>query len=102
MECRRCPRKNPMLNIIKHYKLWFGVSAVLVLVALIALSVYGMRFGIDFNGGALTQVKFAGSVPPTSEIRQALVDANFRDAVVQPAGEHSVIVRTGPQQKEEH
>lgn len=91
-----------MLNIIKYYKFWFIVSAVIVALGIIALIVYGINFGIDFKGGTLTQLKFTKQVPPTPEIRQVLIDSGFPDAVVQPAGESSVIVRTGPQEKEAH
>ncbi|MBI2355792.1 MAG: protein translocase subunit SecF [Candidatus Doudnabacteria bacterium] len=91
-----------MLNIIKHYKFWFGVSGVFALIGIIALIVYGLNFGIDFRGGTLTQVRFPDTVPAASEVRAVLIEAGFHDAVVQPAGEQSVIIRTGPQEKEEH
>lgn len=91
-----------MLNIIKHYKFWFTVSAALALVGVIALGFYGLNFGIDFRGGTLSQFKFESAVPAQQDIRQTLLDAGFRDATVQVAGEQSIIVRTGPQEKEDH
>ncbi|MBI4049410.1 MAG: protein translocase subunit SecF [Candidatus Doudnabacteria bacterium] len=91
-----------MINIIKHYRFWFLVSGTLLLIGIIALIAYGLNFGIDFKGGTLTQLKFAQTVPATQEIRQILLDSGFSDVIVQPAGEQSVIIRTGPQEKEEH
>lgn len=91
-----------MINIIKHYKFWFAVSGVLALIGIIALIAFGLNFGIDFRGGTLTQLIFVSGVPATSELRQTLADAGYKDAIVQPAGEKSVIIRTGPQEKEEH
>ncbi|OGE95526.1 MAG: protein-export membrane protein SecF, partial [Candidatus Doudnabacteria bacterium RIFCSPLOWO2_02_FULL_48_8] len=91
-----------MLNIIKHYKFWFLVSGVALAISIAALIAFGLNFGIDFNGGTLTQVKFGDNVPSAAEIRGFLGDSNFGDLVVQPAGERSAIVRTPPMEKKEH
>lgn len=91
-----------MLNIIKHYKFWFGVSAVIALASIVALIMYGLHFGIDFKGGTITQVKFTQNSPTAAEIRVALHESAFGDAVVQPTGESSLLIRTGPAEKEEH
>ena len=90
-----------MFNIIKYYKFWMGISLVLFLAGVVALSAFGLNLGIDFKGGSLTQVGFAER-PLINEIRTELHLQNFSDATVQPAGDKSVIIRTGPQEKEEH
>ncbi len=95
-----CQRKK-MLNIIKHYKIWMGISIALFLAGVIALAVYGLNLGIDFKGGTLTQVGFSNR-PSIDEIRTELHAQNFGDASVQPAGDKAVIIRTGPQEKEDH
>lgn len=91
-----------MLNIIKYYKFWFIVSGVLLLAGIVSLVAFGLRLGIDFKGGTLTEVSFTGETPGVSEIREVLVANNTSDAIIQPAGEKSVIIRTGPQEKEQH
>lgn len=95
-------RRKPMLNIIKHYKFWFSVSAVLAAIGLIALIIYGLNFGIDFKGGTLSQVKFTAELPAAADLRTVLHEAGFTDAQTQPAGERSIIIRTGPMEKAEH
>ncbi len=90
-----------MLNIIKYYKFWMGISIGLFLLGVIALVAFGLNLGIDFKGGTLTQVGFE-SRPLISEISSQLHMNGFADAKVQPAGDKDAIIRTGPQEKEEH
>jgi preprotein translocase subunit SecF len=90
-----------MLNIIKYYKFWMGISVILFLAGAISLGIFGLNLGIDFKGGTLTQVSFENR-PDINEIGSELHTQNFSGATVQPAGEKSAIIRTGPQEKEEH
>ncbi len=91
-----------MLNIIKYYKFWMGISVVLFLAGVILLSVYGLKLGIDFKGGTLTQIQFTNDRPQITEIASALHENGFGDAQVQPVGDKSAIIRTSPQEKEDH
>lgn len=91
-----------MLNIIKHYKFWYAVSAIFLTAAIASLILFGLKLGIDFKGGTLTQVLFSGSRPQTADIQSLLRENGFSDTLVQPAGEKSVIIRNGVQVKEEH
>ena len=54
-------------------KWWFiGASVVMLAVSLVSIAVKGgPRYGIDFKGGALMTVKWAGQ-PPVERIRAAL------------------------------
>ncbi|HYC79524.1 MAG TPA: protein translocase subunit SecF [Candidatus Binatia bacterium] len=91
-----------MLNIIKYYKLWFAVSALLFVIAVGALIAYGLNLGIDFKGGTLTELSFTGEqVPSAVEVKDILSQNHF-ESIVQEAGDKKVIVRTPPQEKEQH
>lgn len=90
-----------MLNFIKYYKVWFMVSGVLFLIAAISLGVYGLELGIDFKGGTLTQLQFETGVPGGDQLKDELSRAGF-ETQIQSAGGSSVIIRTGPQEKEQH
>ena len=69
--------------------------------AVLALALYGLKPGIDFTGGTLTQLKF--ETPRTSaEIAEAVSAAGIENPLVQPSDEGSVIIRTGPMEKEQH
>ncbi len=89
-----------MLNIIKHYKFWFGVSGALLIAAIIALSVFGLRFGIDFTGGTSTQLSFK-SAPDLNKIKE-VVNKDVSGSQVQSAGTSDVIIKTKPLEKADH
>jgi len=91
-----------MLNIIKYYKFWFMVSAVLLIAGIVALVLFGLNLGIDFKGGTLTQVQFAENVPALNEIQAVLDQSNISNSHIQPTGERSVIIRTGPLENDRH
>lgn len=89
-----------MLNIIKHYKFWFGLSAALFIASIISLSVFGLRFGVDFKGGTTTQLSFK-SAPDLNKVKEA-VSKNVDAAQIQTAGTSDVIIKTTPLEKEQH
>lgn len=47
-----------MFNTLKYHKFWFTVSGLILAFGIISLSLYGLRLGIDFKGGTLTELKF--------------------------------------------
>ena len=91
-----------MLNLMKYYKAWFLVSALISVVAIAALLVYGLKPGIDFRGGTLTQVGFANTLPDSAQVGETLKSAGFEGVQVQVLGERSMVIRTSPQENEEH
>ncbi len=88
-----------MLNIIKHYKFWFSVSAVLFIAGVISLSIYGLRPGLDFTGGSLAQISFKNQ-PNIQEIKNE-VSKVVDNAAVQTAGENDVIIKTKALEKDQ-
>lgn len=76
-----------MLNIIGKRQIHLAVSAILIVVAIISLSVKGLNFGVDFTGGSLIRLRFERHVS-AGEISQVLIsdplaDMNLKKAVVQ-------------------
>ena len=91
-----------MLNVIKYYKFWFAVSTILLLAGIASLLLFGLKPGIDFTGGTLTQIQFTKKVPSVTDVQALLVANKFNDAQIQPAGTNSMLIRTGPAEKEQH
>ncbi len=69
---------------------WMGKAKYFVALSLILLAVgwisvwrhRGMTYGIDFRGGTLVYVRFAGP-PPVQQIRKGLADAGLKNSSIQ-------------------
>ncbi len=85
------------IDFIGMRKVWFIISAILILVGFVSMAIpgRGFRLGVDFTGGLLTDVKFEKPVT-TSGVREAVVGAGVEGAQVQIASEDNtqVILRT--------
>lgn len=90
-----------MLDIIKHYKFWFTVSGVILVAGIISLSVFGLRLGIDFTGGTVTQLQFV-KTPDLSKIQGVLSSENVGGFKIQQSGNNGVIIETKPLEKSKH
>lgn len=76
------------------------VSAILIVLSIVSLSVRGLNFGLDFTGGTLIEVGYP-SPPDTTEMREKLANAGF-NAVVQTFGAATdIVVRIPPTDEEE-
>ncbi|MFC5143085.1 protein translocase subunit SecD [Streptomyces aureoversilis] len=85
-------RRGPRL--MHHRRIWLGVSAVLLALAVAGIGVRGLQLGVEFTGGRL--VEYGTSRPVDVEkARAAVGDAGFPRAVVQKSGDGDVVVRTG-------
>ncbi len=71
----------------KKYTWWISLLAILVSLGSIFLQ-GGLRYGVDFAGGILIQVRFSKGVE-ISEVRHALEASGLKDAMVQNFGEEN-------------
>lgn len=97
---------NMRFHIINRRKLWFLISALIILPGLFSIITQGFNLGIDFTGGTLIDVKFARPVT-VAEVRDALKTVNLENSTIQLAAtaqEHSssnVLIRTQVLSEEE-
>lgn len=90
-----------MLNIIKHYKFWFAVSGIILLLGIISLAVFHLRLGIDFRGGSQMQLQLSGT-PDINKIESVLNSENVGGTTVQQTGSSGVIIETPPITQAQH
>ncbi|MFI6829586.1 protein translocase subunit SecF [Kribbella sp. NPDC050241] len=86
-------------DFIGHRRLWFSVSAILVIVSLAGLFARGLALGIEFKGG----VEYQAKVKVTGDTVQNFTDAvkatnakDLGDPVVTTIGDGAVRVQTKP------
>jgi len=83
---------NSNINFLGLRKISITISAVLVIIALGAIFIRGLNYGLDFTGGVLVEVEYANPVE-VSDVRSALATANFGDAQVVSSGARDVAIR---------
>ncbi len=79
--------------IVKNRKIFYSLSAVLVIASAIALFVWGLNLGIDFKGGSLLEVGYPDGRPDSSFVKTELNKLSLGDYSIRPAGENSFIIR---------
>ncbi len=86
------------------YSIMFGVSALLMVLSVVALLLYGLNLGVDFRGGSVMELQFKER--PTSESITAtltgLAIPALKDATVNLAGSQGVIIKSAPLTEPEH
>lgn len=90
------------MTIIGVRKITYTISGLLVGASIVALTVWGLKPGIDFTGGALLEVEFAQVRPENSAILGKLNEADIESAAIQPTEERGVILRFKDISEQEH
>jgi preprotein translocase subunit SecF len=88
--------------IINHKKIFIGISITMVLLSLLSLFVFGLKIGIDFKGGALTEVTYKTFRPAQADLAESLKALNFGDILLQPTGNLGYIVKSRDLSDPEH
>lgn len=81
------------MNLIKHKKLYFLISGIVIIPGLISLILFGLRPSIDFTGGSRFEIEFEEK-KDTSDIEAALKKENAPVVSVRSKEENIYIVRT--------
>lgn len=78
---------------IEKRKIWYTITLILLLIAVISLFMQGLNFGIDFQGGTLLQLKFENTTVTDTEVRLALEEFGLEKSTLQKS-ENSFILKT--------
>jgi len=91
-----------MYQIIQKRNIFLTISGILVGLSIIFLSLWGLKYGIDFSGGALMEIKFNKERPSVSVVQDALNDLSLSSLMVQPVDTDSMILRFQDISEEKH
>ncbi|MEU8758391.1 protein translocase subunit SecF [Streptomyces sp. NPDC048659] len=80
-------------DFIGNRRIWYGLSILITITAIVALAVRGLNMGIEFQGGAVfTTPKTAVSVTQAQEYAE---EASGHDAIVQELGSGALRIQVG-------
>ncbi|MEV7437604.1 protein translocase subunit SecF [Streptomyces griseoviridis] len=79
-------------DFVGNRKIWYGVSILITITAILGLAVRGLNMGIEFQGGAVftTPKNMSVSVTQAEELAQ---EASGHDAIVQKLGDGSLRIQ---------
>lgn len=62
------------MNIIKHRKIFYILSIIIIAVSLFSLSIWGLEVGIDFKGGSVIEISYIDA-----KLDSAVIENNIAD-----------------------
>jgi preprotein translocase subunit SecF len=80
--------------VIKYKKIFVTISALLVLLSLVCIGYFGLKPGIDFKGGSLSEAEYSTARPDPSVIQQELAPLSLGQIVIQPTGTNDYNIET--------
>ena len=81
---RRIYRGETNARFVDRYKIWFSISAVIIVLGIVSLGVRGFNFGIDFKGGSSWTTLANGAT--VAEVQTAVENAGLTNPSVVQLG----------------
>ena len=80
-------------NFTKYSVVYYIISGLLIIATIVSLSMFGLKFGIEFVGGSNMEVNFQNQRPSNEAIQNALKSFNLGEITVQPTGTTGAILQ---------
>jgi preprotein translocase subunit SecF len=83
--------------IVKHRKIFYTISSILVLASIVAMFAWGFSFGIDFKGGSSAEFQYSDARPSVETVKSEIDSLNFTPSIkdlytVVPTGDKGYIL----------
>ena len=95
------------IDFFQRWKLWFGISMVLIVLAAVSFGVRGLNYGIDFRGGTTIRTESSTDLD-IAAYRDALTALNLGDITISEvfdptfdADQHVAMIRIQAQDDQE-
>ena len=88
--------------IIKYKKIFISVSTILVVLSIISFFVFQPKIGIDFKGGALTEVVYTAERPEQEVLEAKLQPLELGSVLIQPVDKLGYIIKSRALDETEH
>lgn len=90
-----------MYKIIRKSGYWFAISGALIVLSVIFIIVFGLRFGIDYNGGTVLNIKASNS-NKIEVINKILNEQKYTGFQVKESTDNQVALRLPILSNEQH
>jgi preprotein translocase subunit SecF len=80
------------LHTFQNY--FFIIPAIAVVLSIAALLIWGLRPGIDLEGGSLLEVTYPDGRPALPELQSKVDELNFGEVRIQPSNENDYVLRS--------
>jgi len=81
-----------MIDFVSKRSWFFFISALMLIVSIASLAIFGLKPGIDFSGGTSLGLQFSSRVEQ-ARLRQEMAKLGHDEATIQRTGTNSFIVR---------
>src|SRR3990167_3377099 len=78
--------------VIKYRKIFYTLSALLIIASIVSIAIWGLNYGIDFKGGSIIEVEYTEGRPTQAELANKIEDLNLGESI-RPTGELGYIIR---------
>lgn len=83
--------------IVKNRKIFYGISILLIVCSILAVSVFGLTSGIDFKGGSSIEFVYSGTRPDVNTVNSKIDALKFKESIgvysVVPLGENGYVLK---------
>jgi len=79
--------------VIKYKKIFVTISAVLVLLSVVSVSVWGLDLGIDFKGGSILEISYPSGRPEVADVQRGVDELGIGQVSLQSTGDDGYIIR---------
>ncbi len=89
------------MKLLNYYRYFFIASFVVLIAGLVSLGIFGLKLGIDFKGGSVTELQFNQPIS-IDKVKEAVSKHGLENPQIQSTDNNGVIIRSAEQNEEKH
>ncbi len=89
------------MKLLNYYKYLFALSGIILVFGVLSLAIFGLKEGIDFRGGTVTELEFKQAFDQ-EKVKQILDSNNIQGYQLQQTGNNGIIIKTEDIEKSVH
>ena len=75
-----------MIDFVGRRRIWYSLSLLTVVAAVVVGALWRLNPGIDFTGGSLLEVSYQETRPALTQIETGVAEAGVEHVQIQPVG----------------